>query len=222
MEKKYLCLSFDDGPNLDGADNCMERMLDILDKYKIPASFFLIGNKITENNKKIIMRAVKMGCDIQNHSWTHPWEPSMADMEIDGIIEEFQKCDDAIFELTGKRPDFFRPPFIKISQKMYDAIPLPFICGDGCCFDWEPERTADFRYKALIDNAKNGLIYLLHVLEGNQNTLDALDKAIPELLQKGYEFVNLPDLFKNMNVNPKIKNSLWSLATGPEGNTWSK
>ena len=48
---KYLCLSFDDGPNL-GDDHTMEKMLDLLEKFNIPASFFLIGNKITEIMEK--------------------------------------------------------------------------------------------------------------------------------------------------------------------------
>ena len=66
---KYLCLSFDDGPNNIPGDTTMNDMLDILEKYKVPGSFFLIGNKITEENKKVIRRAVELGCDIQNHSW---------------------------------------------------------------------------------------------------------------------------------------------------------
>ena len=70
MEKKYLCLSYDDGPNLTDPQT-MTEMLDILEKYKVPASFFIIGNKVTEENKDVIRRAIKMGCDIQNHAWTH-------------------------------------------------------------------------------------------------------------------------------------------------------
>ncbi|MCR5764505.1 MAG: polysaccharide deacetylase family protein, partial [Treponema sp.] len=73
---KYLCLSFDDGPNL-GDDTTMNNMLDLLEKNNVPASFFLIGNKITPENRKVIERAQKLGCDIQNHSWTHP---AMAEM----------------------------------------------------------------------------------------------------------------------------------------------
>ena len=204
---KYLCLSFDDGPNLDGADNCMERMLDILEKYKVPASFFLIGNKITEENKKIIRRAFEMGCDIQNHSWTHP---AMADLPAETIKEEFQKCDDAIFDITGKRPEFFRPPYISVSDKMYDLIPLPFICGQGCN-DWEPDKDADFRYNKMKELTENGTIYLLHVMEGNKATLEAVDRIVPELQAEGYEFVNLPTLFEKLGVNPKQPKVMWSV-----------
>ena len=81
MEKKYLCLSYDDGPNLTDPQT-MTEMLDILEKHNVPASFFIIGNKVTEENKDVIRRAIKMGCDIQNHAWTHSNMASMTAEEV--------------------------------------------------------------------------------------------------------------------------------------------
>ena len=207
---KYLCLSFDDGPNNKNNDSTMNDMLNLLEKHNVPASFFLIGNKITEENKKVILRAVEMGCDIQNHTWTHP---AMADLPAETIKEEFQKCDDAIFEITGKRPEFFRPPYISVSDKMYDLIPLPFICGQGCN-DWEDDKDADYRYNKMKELTENGTIYLLHVMEGNKATLEAVDRIIPELKAEGYEFVNLPTLFKKLAINPNQPKKMWSVVKG--------
>ncbi|MCQ2576114.1 MAG: polysaccharide deacetylase family protein [Treponema sp.] len=202
---KYLCLSFDDGPNL-GDDTTMNDMLDILEKHNVPASFFLIGNKITEENKKVILRAMDLGCDIQNHSWSHP---AMAEMSEEAVAEEYKKCDDLITEVTGKRPEFFRPPFISVSPKMYNIIKTPFICGHGC-EDWVPEVSADERLNRLVKETKDGTIYLLHVMEGNKNTLEAVDRLVPMMKEQGYTFVNLPDLFRLEGVNPAVPNSLWS------------
>lgn len=204
---KYLCLSFDDGPNL-GNDTTMNDMLDILEKNNVPASFFLIGNKITEENKKVIRRAVDLGCDIQNHSWTHP---AMAEMPLEAVKEEYAKCDKAIEEITGKLPEFFRPPYISVGPQMYEAIKVPFICGLGCN-DWDNNYDADYRYNEMLKMAQNGCIFLLHVMEGNKYTLEAVEKIIPVLKAEGYEFVNLPDLFKKCGVSPDVPNSLWNVA----------
>ncbi len=68
---KYCSLTFDDGPNFAG-DNTMNKMLDVLEKHGVVASFFLIANKISAENTAVIERAVKMGCDIENHTWSHP------------------------------------------------------------------------------------------------------------------------------------------------------
>lgn len=204
--KKYLCLSFDDGPNL-GNDNTMNDMLDVLEKYQVPASFFLIGNKITKENSKVIERAFKMGCDIENHSWTHS---SMPNLTFEQIKAEYQKTDDAIIKITGKRPEFFRPPYIAVDDKMYDAIKTPFICGHGC-EDWEDKISAEERIHRLLEKTQDGLIYLLHVMEGNWKTVKVVDKIVPLLQKQDYEFVNLPDLFKAENVNPHTEKSLWTL-----------
>ena len=213
---KYLCLSFDDGPNPDN-DNTMERMLDLLEKYKVPASFFLIGNKITENNKKVIKRAIELGCDIQNHSWTHPF---MAEITLDQIKDEYKKCDDAIVELTGKKAEFFRPPFISVSEQMYEAIKVPFICGKSCN-DWDPNYDADYRYNKMLEDAENGTIYLLHVTEGNVATYEAVERAVPVLKAQGYEFVNLPTIFEKTGTKKDIYHSLWTCAKNQaEWNTW--
>ena len=202
---KYLCLSFDDGPNFNG-DNTMNDMLDYLESENITASFFLIGNKINPQNRKVIERAFKMGCDIQNHSWNHP---AMAKMPEKAIRDEFQKCDDAIYEITGVRPQFFRPPYISVSDQMYNAIPLPFICGHGCK-DWEPEVSAEERLKLMLEGTKDGTIFLLHVSDGNSPTLQAVKKFVPMMKARGYTFVNLPDLFKLEGVNPNMPKSLWT------------
>lgn len=204
--KKYLCLSFDDGPNLKN-DNTMNDMLDVLEKYKVPASFFLIGNKITKENSKVIERAFKMGCDIENHSWTHS---SMPNLTFEQIKTEYQKTDDAIIKITGKRPEFFRPPYIAVDDKMYDAIKTPFICGHGC-EDWEEKVSVEERITRLLEKTQDGLIYLLHVMEGNWKTVEVVDKIVPLLQKQDYEFVNLPDLFKLENVNPNKEKSLWTL-----------
>lgn len=214
---KYVCLSFDDGPNNEPGDNTMNDMLDILEKYNVPGSFFLIGNKITQENTKVIKRAVELGCDIQNHSWTHPF---MEKMTAEQIKEEYKKCDDLITEITGVRPTFFRPPYISLSQTVFDSINVPFICGLGCD-DWEPDKNADYRYEHMLQASRNGTIFLLHVMEGNKATLEAVDRIVPVLKEQGYEFVNLPDLFEKCSVDPHVKNALWSVADKEiRGNVW--
>lgn len=203
--KKYICLSFDDGPNFEN-DNTMNKMLDILEKHNVVASFFLIGNKITKENSIVIKRAFKMGCDIQNHSWSHP---AMTNCTLEQIKEEYEKTDEAIISITGEKPQFFRPPFIAVKDEMYEIIKTPFICGYGC-EDWLENVSAEERYHRLLDGAKDGLIYLLHVMEGNVATLEAVDKIIPILKSQDYEFVNLPELFKIKGINPNQEKSLWT------------
>ena len=193
---KYISLTFDDGPNL-GDDHTMNDMLDLLEKNDVVGSFFLIGNKINDENAKVIKRAFDMGCDIENHSWTHPAMPALTKEEM---IEEYEKCDQAIIKITGKKPEFFRPPFIAVNDLMHQVIPTPFIQGHGCK-DWEPDVSAEERIKMLEEGTKDGVLYLLHVMEGNINTLKALEYLIPKLKKDGYTFVTVPEMFRIKGIS---------------------
>ena len=203
---KYISLTFDDGPNL-GDDSTMNDMLDILEKHGVTASFFLIGNKINENNIKVIKRAFEMGCDIENHSWTHP---VMSDLSKEEIQKEYELCDQAIIKITGKKPEFFRPPFMAVSPLMHEVIETPFICGVGCQ-DWEADVSAEERFNKLMQARKDGVLYLLHVMEKNTATLEAVDRIIPILKEEGYTFVTVPQMFKIKDQSNPKKGQLWSL-----------
>lgn len=203
--EKYVCLSFDDGPNIEG-DNTMSNMLDVLEKHNVVASFFLIGNKINEKNKDVILRAYNMGCDIQNHSWSHPF---MSKLSKEQMKEEFDKCENEIVKITGKNSQFFRPPYIDVNEELFSVIPNPFICGYGV-EDWVAEVTAEQRFERMMESVKDGTIFLLHVMEKNDATVQAVDRLIVELKKQGYTFVNLPDLFIKEGVDPKQPNAMWT------------
>lgn len=195
---KLIALSFDDGPN----DITTPKVLDILEEFKVPASFFVIGQNINESSAKQMTRAIALGCEIQNHSYTHTFMTQLSEGEI---AEEIQKTDALIEKHTGTRPWLFRPPFIDHNELMHQVIGQTFICGVGC-EDWVPERTAQERYNAVMSQVKDGDILLLHDFPGNDNTVEALRMFIPELKKQGYEFVTVTELFKRKNSTPQVHN----------------
>ncbi|MCR5566529.1 MAG: polysaccharide deacetylase family protein [Clostridiales bacterium] len=190
-----IALTFDDGPNT----VITPQVLDILEKEGILASFFLIAQNITPESAAVARRAYDMGCDIENHTLTHPYMDKLA---VEEIRKEVQACTDKIIEITGEAPKFFRPPFIAVSQAMYDNIDMTFICGMGC-EDWVPEVTAEQRAERVLANAEDGQIVLLHDMQWNQNTVEALKTIIPELKKRGYDFVTVSQLFEQKHVTPR-------------------
>ena len=190
-----IALTFDDGPNT----VITPQVLDVLEKEGIVASFFLIAQNITPESAEMVRRARAMGCDIENHTVTHPF---MDKLSVEEILEEVKTCTEKIVEITGEAPEFFRPPFIAVNQAMYDNIDLTFICGMGC-EDWVPAVTAQERIDRVLANAADGQIVLLHDMEWNVNTVEALKTIIPELKKRGYEFATVSQIFKMKNVTPK-------------------
>jgi peptidoglycan/xylan/chitin deacetylase (PgdA/CDA1 family) len=200
QDEKLIALSFDDGPN----ETTTAEVLDLLQEHDIPASFFVIGQFINESTAKQMTRAISLGCEVQNHSLTHTM---MTQLSPEEVAEEVRKTDELIEKYTGTKPWLFRPPFIDHNESMHQTIGHTFICGVGC-EDWVPERTAQERYDILISTLKDGDIVLLHDLQGNDNTVEALKMLIPEMKKQGYTFVTVTELYKRKGVSPEPHNGV--------------
>ena len=196
--EKLIALTFDDGPN----DITTPKVLDILEEHNVPASFFVIGQFINDETAKQMTRAISLGCEIQNHSFTHAF---MTQLSAEEIAEEIRKTDELIVKYTGTKPWMFRPPYINHNETMHQTIGHTFICGVGCD-DWVPECTAQQRYDVMKAQANDGVMFLLHDLVGNDNTVEALKMIIPELKAQGYTFVTATQLFEKKGIKPEPKN----------------
>lgn len=201
LERKLVALTFDDGPSVITND-----VLDILEERQVVATFFLIGNQVNETTKPIMKRQLEMGCEIANHSLTHS---DMSVMDAATIKDEIAKTSEKIKELVDIDVKFFRPPYIALSDTMYESIELPFICGLGCR-DWEADATVEERVETVLSQVKDGTIVLLHDFEGNVNTVKALPEIIEGLKAQGYEFVTVSELFAEKGVNPKVSHKIWT------------
>ncbi len=196
-----IALTFDDGPNT----TITPQVLDLLEQYHIPASFFLIAQNINDSSVRMVKRAVKLGCEINNHSVTHR---PMSRMSAEEVREEILPCTEAIKKITGKAPCFFRPPFIDVSPELHERVELPFICGKNC-LDWEPSVSAERRIDMLLDHVEDGDLILLHDMPGNVNTVEALRVLIPEWLKRGISFATCTGLFEEKGIQP-VRGRLYS------------
>ena len=192
-DKKIIALTFDDGPS----DTTSLKVLSKLKKYGVPGSFFLIGQEITPEREYIIKEELAYGCDIENHSLTHS---DMTKLDAGTIRAEIEETTRRIVAVTGREPEFFRPPYILYNDLMFENIPYIFICGLACD-DWVPEVTAEQRAQKVLDGARDNMLVLLHDSEGNDNTVDALDIIIPELKSRGFEFVTISELFGRAGID---------------------
>ena len=184
---KYLALSFDDGPNT----VTTPKVLDILEENGVPASFFVCGKNIDKSTAKVMRRALQLGCDIENHSFSHSHISRLSEKQI---RDEVGRTDALIEKYTGSAPRFFRPPYIDHNELMHKTLGHTFICGVGAD-DWKKDVDAATRARLILDNVKDGDIILLHDFEGNDATVEALKTVIPELKSRGFEFVTVPQLF---------------------------
>lgn len=201
MSTKLVALTFDDGPS-----NITERFLDVLEEKGIVGTFFLIGDLITPEKAPIMKRQIAMGCEIANHSLTHS---DMSKMDAETIRAEIAETTRRIEEFAGVTPRFFRPPFISLSDTMYESIDLPFICGEDSR-DWDPSTSTEDRIERVLKGVKDGTLVLMHDLKDNEKTLAALPAIIDGLRAEGYEFVTASEIFARKGIDPHVAHKMWS------------
>lgn len=192
---KIVALTFDDGPN----EPYTSEVLKILSNYNIKATFFLIGKNV-EYYPETTGKIFAAGHIIANHSYSHDRILAMEDLKT--IQEEVERTQEAVFRLTGRRPNLFRPPHGIKSPNLLSVLKehgLVAVC-------WS-DMTGDFRnpdiqkiVKKIVSRADSGGIIVLH--DGDKtkhgsdrsHTVKALPYIIEALQKKGYRFVTVPEL----------------------------
>ncbi len=101
---RVVAVTFDDGPH----PVMTPRILEVLKKHGATAAFFLTGTNAVKY-PGIVKLIAEQGHEIGNHSYRHSW--SFPLIKQKAMIEELDKTDTVIKEITGKKPEYFRPPF---------------------------------------------------------------------------------------------------------------
>jgi peptidoglycan/xylan/chitin deacetylase (PgdA/CDA1 family) len=165
----------------------------------------VIGQKVNDSTRSVIKRIVDSGSEIGNHSWAYSSMNNMSEAEIRKSVNDTSA---AIERYSGTSPKFFRAPNLATSNVMLNAIDLTFV-GGVTCNDWVQSTTARQRADAIISGARDGAILLMHDVQPLPHpTPEALDIIIPTLLDQGYTFVTLSELFeiKGVALNPNDNN----------------
>ncbi|MCP3772487.1 polysaccharide deacetylase family protein [Paenibacillus sp. MZ04-78.2] len=188
--KKVVLLTFDDGPK----DLEMNKaLLDTLQKHKAKAVFFLNGYRVKQKPELVELLA-SSGQTIGNHSWDHIDLKKETKEKVNQQIGDVQK---AIKEVTGKAPVFFRPPFGSGSDDVRAKAKeegLLFMTWSNGSKDWEmtvKKNSPEQVISNVLSQLHPGSNILMHELPW---TVEALDKLLTQLEEKGYGFVDPEDI----------------------------
>lgn len=196
--EKIIALTFDDGPD----EIFTPQILDILKKYNIKATFFVMGQKVGYN-PEIVKRQHEEGHEIGNHTFTHINVSKRGYSEIEKEINDTQE---AIKNITGKEPNIFRPPYRAISKSMCSIVKdknMNIILWSNLDpRDWSNPGAYSIS-NTILTKAGNGSIILLHdyntIRNSKSQTVQALDVFLPQLIEKGYKFVTVSELIDGLN-----------------------
>jgi len=188
-----MAITFDDGPN----PAVTPGVLELLERNNATATFFLIGQRVRAF-PGLAREIVERGHGIGNHTETHP---SLTFLTPGRIVEELDRCHEAIVSATGKSPRWMRPPF-GYRSPLLDGI-VRRRGGAGVAMwnvaakDWRTRSPEPVIQR--LRRARGGDIVLLHdgdhrVLEGKRgHVVTALEYCLPRWRDAGIQFVNLDE-----------------------------
>src|SRR6266852_1269096 len=191
---KQLSLTYDDGPN----DPHTLRLLEVLAKHNVRATFFLIGRYV-QQRPDIARELVKAGHVIGNHTFTHPLLTFKSTGEL---RTQLVGCERALTEAVGEHSNLFRPPFggrrpavLRVARPMG----LEPIMWNVTGYDWNAP-SVDHIERKVTSKVRGGDVILLH--DGGHRafgtdrsyTVAATDRLISRYKSEGFEFVTIPEM----------------------------
>jgi peptidoglycan/xylan/chitin deacetylase (PgdA/CDA1 family) len=200
--RNVVALTFDDGPN----EPYTSEILDILNRYDIKATFFIIG-KNAELYPETARRIVAEGDVVGNHSYSHDANGALSDFGA----KDLERAEGAILNNTGVSPHLYRPPHGKKTPWELAAVRKDGLievvwsvsANDQHVFAFWGTPTPEFFAQEIVKATKPGGIILLHDGYGTTHnnaqadrslTIKALPLIIEQLKAKGYSFVTVPEL----------------------------
>ncbi|MEV7069965.1 glycosyltransferase [Streptomyces sp. NPDC091972] len=195
MPDHRLVLTFDDGPD----PTWTPRVLDVLKKHHAHAVFFVTGT-MASRYPDLVKRMVDEGHEVGLHTFNHPDLSFQSKKRIDWELSQNQL---ALAGAAGIRTSLFRPPYSSFADAMDNkSWPVTEYIGTrGYITVVNNTDSEDWRkpgVRKIISNAtpKNGkgAIVLMHDSGGDRHqTVQALDRFLPDMKDKGYEFDNLTE-----------------------------
>lgn len=178
-----IALTFDDGPN----PATTTRILDVLEKEHVPATFFVVGSRVAANTS-LVQRMHRSGMEVGNHSWSHP---DMTRLKPKQIHKQITLTQRAIERAGVPAPTLFRPPYGSVDRDMKKNISLTFMLWNEDPRDWEVRSAA--QVAATVNKlARPGGVVDLHDIY--EETATALPKIVHDLKAKHYYFVTASQL----------------------------
>ena len=166
-------------------------ILSTLEKYNIPATFFLCGFWV-KDYPDMVKAIYDGGHEIGNHSMTHP---HMSKLSSEAIVDELEQFETLIDPIIGKRTTLFRAPFGEYNDNVIKTLRengYEVIQWNIDTIDWKSERSAQTILDTVLPKLAAGSIILCH--NNGYKIEQYLPTLIETALSQGYEFVTVSDL----------------------------
>jgi peptidoglycan-N-acetylglucosamine deacetylase len=198
---RQVALTYDDGPN----DPHTLRLLEVLAKHNVHATFFLIGRYV-QQRPQVVRDIVRAGHVVGNHTFTHPLLTFKSETEIK---QQLSQCRAALQDASGEHSNLFRPPFggrRPAVLRVAHELGLDSVMWNVTGYDWNAPPAAVIERK-VANQIRGGDIILLHdgghkqMGANRSQTVLATDHLLTRYKPEGYEFVTISQMMAQPTIN---------------------
>jgi peptidoglycan/xylan/chitin deacetylase (PgdA/CDA1 family) len=193
---RQLALTYDDGPN----DPHTFRLLEILAKHNVKATFFLIGRYVKQR-PDLARELVQAGHVVGNHTFSHP---NLIFASASQTRMQLRDCEQALTDAVGEHSRLFRPPFggrRPSTLRVARALGLKPVMWNVTGGDWKG-KPAEYIERRVRQQVRGGDVILLH--DGGHLTFGAdrsqsviaTDRLVARYKSEGYEFATVPEMMQ--------------------------
>ena len=187
-QTKTVALTFDDGPH----PKYTEQILELLDKYSVKATFFVIGFNAVQW-PSIVQKEIEKGHEVGNHTYYHKHDNAV---NKEKLKEDMEMTESLLCGKFGYKTEIFRPPegfCTDVVKSVASDMDYSIVLWDVDTRDWE-NTSAEKIISTVKREVKSGDIILFHdYVVGKSHTLEALEVLIPWLKDQGYTFVTVSE-----------------------------
>lgn len=183
--KKYVALTFDDGPS----PKTTPGLLEILKKNNVKATFFVLGKNVSAH-PEIVQKEIEEWHEVWSHSWDHP---ALTKLKDAWVKKQIQDTDDALKKAIGKEATLLRPPYWAHNKRTDNIIKKTILMWNVDSMDWK-NRNVEKNIETTMKQVKDWSIILYHDI--HQPSVDTIDSLIKKLKAEGYNFVTVSELLK--------------------------
>ena len=189
--RPMVAVTYDDGPFIPVDEVIFETM----NEYDAKCTFYIVGDRLSEDNLESVGKAISYGFEIGSHSENHQDLRKSSGEEAMHIIKLVNEYVDEKLRYKIKT---YRPPYGYRNYEMEQIIDMPCIMWNVDSKDWK-YRDDDETYNRIMSGVSPDDVILMHSLY--YSTGRATQRLVPDLIDQGYQLVTISELLDHLNFS---------------------
>lgn len=214
-----ICLTFDDGPDFwdDEKESTSKRIVDTLYKYDATSTFYVVSYALEERGVwtdyqvySFLTDSINNGNEYGSHTNGHD---DLTECTAESVRKTIEAPAKFMKELVNYDMVTYRPPGGSYNEDVKNAQQYAAIFWDIDSDDWYLEDSDAIYQRVLSYKLEDGDVIIFHDIY--DETAAAIEKLVPELINRGYQVVTVKDMLKHFNIDVNTLKYYYNLNPSP-------